>query len=67
MKPKFDTMTKAELKAYVLEHRDDDEAFQALISRRSPDETAHWYPAPLDDKGMKAMEEAFRNKFERKS
>lgn len=64
---KFDTMSKADLKAYVLAHRDDDEAFQALLSRRSPDETATWYPAPLDEEGVKAMEEAFRNKFEKKS
>ncbi len=29
-KPKFQTMTQAELRAYVLSHRDDSEAFYAL-------------------------------------
>ena len=64
---RFDTMTKAELRAYVLAHRDDEEAFQALLSRRTPDETAMWYPAPLNEKGVEVMEDAFRKKFEKKS
>ena len=66
-KMKFDTMTKAELRAYVLAHRDDEEAFHALLSRRTPDETATWYPAPLDEKGVELMEDSFRKKFDRKS
>ncbi|NER39441.1 MAG: hypothetical protein F6J93_36770 [Oscillatoria sp. SIO1A7] len=36
MKTNFDTMTKAELRAYVLEHREDEEALRALMSRRDP-------------------------------
>ncbi|MBC6475800.1 MAG: hypothetical protein GDA48_25790 [Hormoscilla sp. GM102CHS1] len=31
MKPNFQTMTKKELRAYVLAHRDDDEAFYAYV------------------------------------
>ena len=31
MKLNFDQMSRAELKAYILAHRDDDEAFEAFI------------------------------------
>ncbi len=43
MKPNFETMTRQELKAYVLKHRDDQEALNILMSRRSPDNEATWY------------------------
>ena len=36
MKPNFETMTREELKAYILTHREDDEALAALINRRDP-------------------------------
>jgi len=34
-KPDFQAMTKQELRAYVLEHRQDEEAFHALVDRLS--------------------------------
>lgn len=38
MKPNFEAMTNAELRAYALEHRDEDiEALRVLFSRRKPD------------------------------
>ena len=45
MKPSFETMTRQELKSYVLTHRDDKEALDLLMSRRSPDSEAVWYDA----------------------
>jgi len=36
MKPNFEAMSKAELKAYVLSHRDDDEAIRVFFGRRNP-------------------------------
>ncbi|MBD1842555.1 hypothetical protein H6F89_03820 [Cyanobacteria bacterium FACHB-63] len=36
MKPNFEAMTREELRAYVLENREDDEALAALINRRNP-------------------------------
>ncbi len=45
MKPNFETMTRQELKSYVLSHRDDREAIDLLMSRRSPDSEAVWYDA----------------------
>lgn len=44
MKPNFKEMTKAELIAYVKEHRTDDEAIRELfINRANPNAT--WYSA----------------------
>ena len=43
MTANFETMTRKELKAYVLAHRDDADAIRSLFNRRSPDETAIWY------------------------
>ncbi|MBC6476872.1 MAG: hypothetical protein GDA56_02810 [Hormoscilla sp. GM7CHS1pb] len=70
MKHKFAEMSGKELTAYVLEHREDIEAIDALVSRRSPDSEATWYPAPCTPEGVpipeniRIMEEAFRQKFE---
>jgi hypothetical protein len=47
MEPNFETMTRQELKLYVLTHRDDREAFDLLMSRRSPDSEAIWYDASI--------------------
>jgi hypothetical protein len=33
MKPDFENMTRAEFRAYILENRNDDEAFYAYIDR----------------------------------
>lgn len=42
MKPNYDAMTNAELRAYILAHRDDLDAMEAFFSRRSPDSEAIW-------------------------
>jgi hypothetical protein len=50
MKPNFDTMTKIELRAYVLSHRDDKEAFYKLVDRFKADSTKqprHPFPKSL--------------------
>jgi len=44
MKPDFNAMSRAELLAYLKEHRTDDEAWGIL--ERNPN--AKQYPAPLD-------------------
>ena len=43
MKTDFNTMTKAELRAYVLAHREDREAFQALADRIYANQNPRWY------------------------
>ncbi|MEM9544153.1 MAG: hypothetical protein AAGA60_32295 [Cyanobacteria bacterium P01_E01_bin.42] len=70
MNPKFDQMTTQELTAYVLSHRDDSAAINALIDRRTPDEQATIYPPPCTPEGIpieeniKIMEEAIRQRIE---
>ncbi len=59
MNPRFEGMTRQQLKAYVLTHRDDAEAVRALMTWRSPDETATWYRS--DD--LKEMEQIFKRKI----
>jgi hypothetical protein len=44
MKPNFETMNKAQLRAYVLEHREDQEALRALMSRRDPNGVQYNFP-----------------------
>ena len=43
MKPDFNVMTKAELRTYVLAHRDDRAAFQALTDRIYANPNPQWY------------------------
>ncbi|HEY9741252.1 MAG TPA: hypothetical protein V6C90_12250 [Coleofasciculaceae cyanobacterium] len=72
MKPNFDDMSKAELKAYVLSHRDDDEAIRVLFSRRNPpDSEATWYGpmstpegVPIEE-NIRIAEEAIRQRAKR--
>lgn len=59
MNPRFEGMTRKELKAYVLTHRDDAEAVRALMTWRSPDETATWYST----KNPKEIEEILKRKI----
>ncbi|BAZ10322.1 hypothetical protein NIES4071_21370 [Calothrix sp. NIES-4071] len=52
MKPNFDSMSKAELRAYVMSHRDDQEAFCKLVDRLKADstnQTPHPFPKSLED------------------
>ncbi len=46
MKPDFEKMSKPELRAYVLAHRDDLQALDALHDRRTPDSEAVWFHTP---------------------
>ena len=52
MKPDFDTMSKAELRAYVLANRSDREAFYKLIDRLKADsqnQVIHPFPKSLEE------------------
>ena len=72
MKPNFEAMNKAELKAYVLSHRDDDEAIRVFFGRRNPpDSEATWYGPMCTPEGvtieenLRIAEEAIRQKVDR--
>lgn len=57
MKPNFDEMSRTELKAYVLSHRDDDEAIRIFFGRRNPpDSKATWYGPMCTPEGLPIQE-----------
>lgn len=56
MKPNFQTMSMKELRTYVLEHREDDEAFYALVDRRrAANPNPILYPPPNTPEDREAM------------
>lgn len=71
MKPNFEEMNISELKAYVLAHRDDNQAIRTLFSRRnSPDNEATWYGllttangVPIEE-NIRVAEDAIRQRIE---
>lgn len=71
MRPNFEEMTSAELRAYALAHRDDVEPLRVLYSRRSPDSEATWYGPMCTPEGVpieeniRIAEEAIRQRAER--
>jgi hypothetical protein len=69
MKPNFQQMSKAELKAYVLEHRDDLEAARHLFSRRTPGSENKRYPplarnGSLIEENIRIMQEAIQQRIQ---
>jgi hypothetical protein len=61
MKPDFDTMSIAELRAYLLSHRNDDEAFYKLADRlEASSNGTDLYPAPDTPENIALMEAAIR-------
>ena len=61
MKPDFSKMTRPELRAYVLAHREDDEAIEALIKRGNPNSPK--YPFPQTDENLREIEEILKRKL----
>jgi hypothetical protein len=61
MKPDFSKMSRQELRAYILAHREDDEAIEALI--RMGNHNSPTYPFPQTDDDLRAMEEILRQKL----
>lgn len=62
MKPNFETMNKAQLRAYVLEHREDQEALRALMSRRDPNGVQ--YDFPNTEEGREQTKAVIKRKIE---
>lgn len=60
-KPDFSTMTRQDLRAYVLTHREDDEAIEALIKRGNS--SSPKYPFPQSEEDLREMEEILRRKL----
>ncbi|MFB2881351.1 DUF6887 family protein [Floridanema aerugineum] len=70
MKPNFKEMSTKDLRAYLLAHRDDLEALDTLVSRRTPDSEATIYPCMFTEEGLpieeniRIAEEAIRQRVE---
>jgi hypothetical protein len=62
MKTDYDKMSWSELRAYVLEHREDLDAVRALFDRRSPDSEATWYEFPYTQEQQQQIDEVFRKR-----
>ncbi len=60
MKPNFAAMSKQELKKYVLAHRDDTEALNALYNRRRPDAEAIWFAPPQSEEELQQQFALFK-------
>ncbi|MEA5534909.1 DUF6887 family protein [Crocosphaera sp. XPORK-15E] len=65
MNPNFKTMNKAELRAYVLQNREDKEAFYALMDRLKTNPTTKTYPCPNTPENLEVMKQAIREKLEK--
>lgn len=61
-KANFNNMTRQELRQYILSHREDDNAIEALIKRGNPNSVN--YPFPQTDEDLKQMDEILKRKLE---
>ena len=61
-KPNFSSMTRQELRAYILAHREDDEAIEVLMKRGNPNSPK--YRFPKSDEDLREMEEILRRKLD---
>ncbi|MFB2833339.1 DUF6887 family protein [Floridanema evergladense] len=66
MKPNFEAMSRKELREYVLAHRDDDDAFYALMDRIYQQPNKTWFPAPKSIDDLKHFPELLEQHRQRK-
>jgi pyridoxal/pyridoxine/pyridoxamine kinase len=59
-KPNFAAMTRKELRAYILEHREDEEAFLIYMDKVTAD-PGEIYPAPQSIDDLKNFPELLEN------
>jgi hypothetical protein len=64
MKPDFNVMTKAELRTYVLAHREDRDAFQALADRIYANPNPQWYQPEDTERVADILSDSQSNKIE---
>lgn len=63
-KPDFMTMPRAQLRQYILEHREDDQAFETYLDRFTS-EDAIIYPAPHSIDDLENFPELHQQNLER--
>jgi len=62
-KPDFTIMPRAELRQYILDHREDDEAFQTYLDRFTSEE-AVIFPAPESIEDLDNFPELYQQNLE---
>lgn len=60
-KPNFDTMTRQEIREYILQHREDDDAIETLIRKGNPNSPT--YKFPQTDRDLQEMEAILKQKL----
>ena len=60
-KPDLSKMNRQELRAYILAHREDDEAISALIERGNPNSPKFRFPETEED--LRDMDEILKRKL----
>ncbi len=58
----FEQMTNAELRAYVLSHREDEQAWEIFTQRLEDDPTVIRVPPNLDEAGWKRVEQLIKER-----
>ena len=61
MKPNFDSMTRQEIRDYILQHQEDDDAIEALISKGN--QNSPTYKFPQTDEDLLGMEAILKQKL----
>ena len=61
MKPNFDSMTRQEIRDYILQHQEDDDEIEALISKGNPNSPT--YKFPQTDEDLLEMEAILKQKL----
>ncbi|EAZ90334.1 DUF6887 family protein [Crocosphaera chwakensis] len=62
MTPNFEKMTKTELRAYVISHPDDQNAFHAFVDRYTSDAPSDTYGMAKSPEDIKTIEQLIRQK-----
>jgi hypothetical protein len=63
-KPDFSSMTKTELRTYVIAHPEDKEAFHAFVDRFTSEASPQTYDLPKSNTEVEAVELLIREKLE---
>jgi hypothetical protein len=64
MKPDFSSMTKIELRTYVIAHPDDKIAFQAFVDRFTSEASPETYDIPKSNAEVEEVEILIRQKLD---
>jgi hypothetical protein len=65
IKPDFSTMTRVEIRAYVIAHPDDQSAFQAFVDRFTAEAAPETFDIPRSNAEIESVEALIRQKLGR--